>query len=75
MKNIRIIAGLGLVVVAAIAITVYFTTSTETAVAFKTHDDLLKDVGSLTSEFGGMYLSEDNNTLYVYMTSDIQNTQ
>ncbi|MCY4652312.1 MAG: hypothetical protein OXC95_04020 [Dehalococcoidia bacterium] len=75
MKNIRIIAGLGLIVALAIGITVVFTTSTETSVAFKTHDDLLKDVGSRTSEFGGMYLSDDNNTLYIYMTSGIQNTQ
>ncbi len=75
MKNIKIIAGLVLVVALAIGITIIFTTSTETSVAFKTHDDLLKDVGSRTSEFGGMYLSDDNNTLYVYMTSGTQNIQ
>lgn len=75
MKNIRIIAGLALIVALAIGITVYFTTSSETAVAFKTHDDLLRDVGMSTSEFGGMYLSDDNNTLYVYMTSGTQDTQ
>ena len=75
MKNIRIIAGLGLIAALAIGITVIFTTSTETSVAFKTHDDLLKDIGSLKSEFGGMYLSEDNSTLYVYMTSGTNDTQ
>ena len=75
MKNIRIIAGLGLVMALAIGITVYFTTSTETAVAYKTHDDLLKDIGLRTPEFGGMYLSEDNNTLYVYLTDKTQNPQ
>ena len=35
---------------------------------YKTHDELMLDIGRRVPEFGGMYLSEDNSILYVYVT-------
>lgn len=39
------------------------------ATEFKTHNDLLLDVANLVPEFGGMFLSDDNSILHVYVTS------
>ena len=39
---------------------------------YKTHDDLLLDIGRGVPEFGGMFLSEDNTVLYVYVTGNPQ---
>ena len=35
--------------------------------AYKSHDDLLKDIGLRIPDFGGMYLSKDNSILNVYV--------
>ena len=77
MKLMKILLVLALIVGVVIAIEVAFTPFSETATnsstpEFKTHDDLLKEVGDETSEFGGMYISDDGATLYVYLTSDVQ---
>ena len=39
---------------------------------YKTHDDLLFEIGRRIPEFGGMYLSDDRNILYVYVTDGAQ---
>ena len=48
------------------------------AAGYKTHDELLLDIGTRVPEFGGMYLSADNSILYVYVLDgqqDILNTE
>ena len=68
MKSIRVLAMFGLLV--ALALTV--AAGGESDDEFKTHDDLLLDVGRRIPEFGGMFLSEDNSILYVYVTDGSQ---
>ncbi len=45
---------------------------------YKTHDELLLDIGTRVPEFGGMFRSADNSILYVYVLDgqqDILNTE
>ena len=43
-------------------------------VDFKTHDDLLLDIGRLVPEFGGKFVSEDDGILYVHVTDGAHET-
>lgn len=44
------------------------------ATEFKTHDDLLLDVANLVPEFGGKFISEDGDILYVHVTEGSEET-
>jgi hypothetical protein len=48
------------------------TQSQPDATRFKTHDDLLAEVGKRVPAFGGMYLSDDNSILYIYLLDQSQ---
>ena len=41
---------------------------------FKTHDDLLLDVANLVPEFGGKFISEDGDILYVHVLEGSEET-
>ena len=69
MKRIGLIVALGLMIALTVGTGV---ASGGTTNEFQTHDDLLAEVGRRVPEFGGMYLSEDNSILYVYLTDGVQ---
>ncbi len=76
MKMISAVSILGLLVVMAVTLASSGGSDDESTAAaeFKTHDDLLLDINKRVPEFGGMSLSEDNETLYVYVTQDSEYT-
>lgn len=70
MKTVRVIAVFGLLIILALTVAAGGDTddgASREAVKYKTHDDLLLDIGRRVPEFGGMYLAEDNSVLYVYV--------
>ena len=68
MRHIGLIIVLSLMTALILGTGVAFTPSSGPTVEYRTHDDLLMEIGQRAPEFGGMYLPEDNATLYVYMT-------
>ena len=72
MRHIGLIIALSLMTALILGTGVAFTPSSGPIVEYRTHDDLLMEIGQLEPEFGGMYLSEDNTTLYVYLTGGTQ---
>ena len=77
MKRISAVAIFGLLVVMAVTLASGGGSDDESTTAgaeFKTHDDLLLDINRRVPEFGGMFLSEDNETLYVYVTKGSEYT-
>ena len=72
MRRIGLIVTLSLMTALVIGTGVAFTPSSGATDEFQTHDDLLAEVGERVAEFGGMYLSEDNTILYVYLTDGME---
>ena len=73
MKYLRPLAVFAVLLVAVVLIVGAGGTGGSGAPAeYKTDDDLLLDIGRRVPEFGGMFLSEDNTVLYVYVTGNPQ---
>ena len=71
MKYIRLLAVFAVLLATLVLIVGAGGTGASAAPAeYKTHDDLLLDIGRRVPEFGGMFLSEDNTVLYVYVTGN-----
>ena len=73
MAHLRFLATLG-VFILAISITGFASiqvpsTNNLDPAQYKDHNQLLKDVATTVPEFGGVFLSEDGSTLYIYLTS------
>ena len=77
MKRISVVAIFGLLIVMAVTLASAGGSDDESTTAgaeFKTHDDLLLAINERVPEFGGMFLSEDNEILYTYVTGDSEYT-
>ncbi len=77
MKRISAVVIFGLLIVMAVTLAASGGSddeSTASAAEFKTHDDLLLEINERVPEFGGMFLSEDNEILHVYVTEDSEYT-
>ena len=75
MKSTKVLAMFALLFVLAMTVAAGGDPSeAESAQAtdYKPHDDLLMDISRQVPEFGGMFLSEDNTVLFVYVTDDSQ---